>query len=75
VDEVTPARVKALETQVETLAQLLAGSLAAVGALNAHVAAALDAVDTPEDRKRMEEINADVAELYDKLSAIWPEPP
>jgi hypothetical protein len=74
----TEARLSALEAQVSTLGELLGGTLAACGALNAHIGASFEEGAAGRDltamQERLEELEGDIKGLYEKLNAIWPEP-
>jgi hypothetical protein len=68
------ARLSALEAQVSTLADLLGGTLATLGALNAHVGVMREpGDDLTAFRERLEDLEVEINSLYDKLDAIWPE--
>jgi hypothetical protein len=54
----------------------LGGTLAALGALNAHVGVTREAEDNLDEfRERLADLNQDITSLYEKLEAIWPEKP
>jgi hypothetical protein len=68
-----PARVATLEAQVEELAILLGGTMTALGILNAHVALTASERDPAKLRERLDEIQAEIQNLYERLEATWPE--
>jgi hypothetical protein len=70
----TSARISALEERVKMLADLLGGTLTALGMLSAHVGATREAGDDlAAFRERLAEMQREIQTLDDKLEAVWPD--
>ena len=68
------ARISALEERVKMLADLLGGTLTALGMLSAHVGVTREAGDDlAAFRERLAEMQGEIKALDDKLEAVWPD--
>jgi glutamine synthetase type III len=70
----TSARISALEERVKMLADLLGGTLTALGMLSAHAGATHEAGDDlAAFRERLAEMQQEIKTLADKLETVWPD--
>jgi hypothetical protein len=70
----TSARLSALEERVKMLADLLGGTLTALGMLSAHVGVTREAGDDlAAFRERLAEMQREIKTLDDKLESVWPD--
>jgi hypothetical protein len=69
----TSARSSALEERVSMLADLLGGTLSALGMLSAHVGATREAGDDlAAFRERLAQLQQEIKSLDEKLETVWP---